>query len=205
MNPTELHSLFSTKEQTLLVATEAARLKGLSEDELDQLLGLVRRERNKYSTLYRRQSSALVEASSSRAGTATSNQRTRRKAEIFEDALARVAGALSKAARASANELKAQRLEAARAAKAGGSKGTAGKGGAAGTGGGAKGGGAKGAAVKDGGSKGGRSNGAAATGAAGATGLNTRGRVAKSATASPARRGSSTAQGALRQARSDSR
>ena len=117
MNPTELYSLFSAKEQTLLVATEAARLKDLSEDELDDLLGLVRRERNKYSKLYRRQSSALVDAASSRAGTSTSNQRTRRKAEIFEDTLARVARALSVAARNSANELKRERLQAASDAK----------------------------------------------------------------------------------------
>lgn len=117
MNPTELHSLFTAKEQSLLVATEAARLRDLSEDELDELLSLVRRERNKYSKLYRRQSSALVEASSSRAGTSTSNQRTRRKAEIFEDTLARVARALSAAARASANELKRERLQAASNAK----------------------------------------------------------------------------------------
>jgi hypothetical protein len=117
MNPTELYSLFSAKEQTLLVATEAARLKGLSEDELDELLTMVRRERNKYSKLYRRQSSASVEAASSRAGTSTSNQRTRRKAEIFEDTLARVSRALSIAARASANELKAERLQAASEAK----------------------------------------------------------------------------------------
>jgi hypothetical protein len=117
MNPTELHSLFSAKEQTLLVATESARLKELSEDELDDLLSLVRRERNKYSKLYRRQSSASVEAASSRAGTSTSNQRTRRKAEIFEDTLARVSRALSVAARNSANELKRVRLQAASDAK----------------------------------------------------------------------------------------
>jgi hypothetical protein len=171
MNPTELHTLFSAKEQTLLVATEAARLKGLSEDELDELLSMVRRERNKYSKLYRRQSSALVEASSSRAGTASSNQRTRRKAEIFEDTLARVARALSNAARASANELKAERLEAARAAK---------------------------------GNPRAKATSAPASATAPAS-TNTRGRVAKSATASPARRGSTKAQGARRQARSDSR
>jgi hypothetical protein len=116
VNPTELHSLFSAKEQTLLVATEPARLADLSEDDLDELLTLVRRARNKYTKLYRRQSADLVAASSSRRGTSTSNQRTKRKAEIFEDALARVARALSVAARATANELKLERLAAARAA-----------------------------------------------------------------------------------------
>ncbi len=116
MNPTELH-LFSAKEQTLLVATEPARLTGLSEDDLDELLTLVRRARNKYTKLYRRQSADLVAASSSRRGTSTSNQRTKRKAEIFEDALARVARSLATAASATAKELKRERLDAARAGK----------------------------------------------------------------------------------------
>ncbi|MGE0306171.1 MAG: hypothetical protein AB7Q27_10455 [Acidimicrobiia bacterium] len=117
MNPTELHALFSDKEQTLLVATERARLTGLTEDDLDELLTAVRRARNKYTKLYRRQSSDLVAANSSRAGTSTSNQRTKRKAEIFEDALARVASALAAAARATSNTLKQERLAAASAAK----------------------------------------------------------------------------------------
>jgi hypothetical protein len=116
VNPTELH-LFSAKEQTLLVATEPARLAELSEDDLDDLLTLVRRARNKYTKLYRRQSADLVAASSSRRGTSTSNQRTKRKAEIFEDALARVARSLAAAASATAKELKRERLDAARAAK----------------------------------------------------------------------------------------
>lgn len=171
MNPTELYSLFSAKEQTLLVATERARLKDLSEDELDDLLSLVRRERNKYSKLYRRQSSALVDAASSRAGTSTSNQRTRRKAEIFEDTLARVARALSVAARNSANELKRERLEAASNAKGNPRTKTP------------------------------------AARAAASTGVTTRerGRAAKGGAASASRRGSSKAQGARRQAKSDSR
>jgi ABC-type Na+ efflux pump permease subunit len=117
VNPTELHTLFSAGEQTLLVATEPARLTELSEDDLDALLTLVRRARNKYTKLYRRQSADLVAASSSRHGTSTSNQRTKRKAEIFEDALARVARSLASAASATAKELKRERLDAASAAK----------------------------------------------------------------------------------------
>ena len=103
MNPTELHTLFTDQEQTLVIATERARLKGLGEDDLDELLTRVRRARIKYTKLYRRQSADLVAAKSSRAGTSTSNQRTKRKAEIFEDALARVASALAAAARATSN------------------------------------------------------------------------------------------------------
>jgi len=116
MKPTELH-LFSKSEQTLLVATEKKRLDELSEDDLDDLLSRVRRARNKYTKLYRRQSATLVADHESRAGTDTSNQRTKRKAEILEDALARVARSLATAARATAKQLKAERLAAAAAAK----------------------------------------------------------------------------------------
>ncbi len=116
MNPTELH-LFDKREQSLLVATERDRLAALSEDELDDLLTRVRRARNKYTKLYRRQSATLVADHSTRAGTSTSNQRTKRKAEILETALARVSTALAVAARATARELKQERLAAAAAAK----------------------------------------------------------------------------------------
>lgn len=116
MNPTELR-LFSKSEQTLLVATRKKQLDEQSEDELDELFTRVRRARNKYMKLYRRQSSTLVADHESRAGTDTSNQRTRRKAEIFEDALARVARALATAAKATAKQLKDERLAAAAAAK----------------------------------------------------------------------------------------
>lgn len=119
MNPTELY-LFTAKEQTLLVATEPARLAEMSEDDLADLLTLVRRARNKYTKLYRRQGAGSVDAAGKRYAAATSNQRTLRKAEIFEDALARVARSLSAAARAQRDEIKAERLAAARAAKQGG-------------------------------------------------------------------------------------
>ena len=113
MKPTELH-LFSASEQTLLVATERPRLEQMSEDELDDLLSLVRRARNKYTKLYRRQSAASVQSAGKRSASGSSNQRTLRKAEIFEDALARVARALATAARVQRDELKAERIAAAR-------------------------------------------------------------------------------------------
>lgn len=113
MNPTEL-SLFSEKEQTILVATEKARMAEMSEDELGDLLMLVRRARNKYSKLHRRQASASIESAGKRSASSSSNTRTLRKAEIFEDALARVSTALAAAARVSRDELKQERLAAAR-------------------------------------------------------------------------------------------
>ncbi len=113
MTPSEIR-LFTPKEQTLLVDTEPARLRELSEDELGDLLGRVRRLRNKYSDLHRSQGRASVEAAAKRYAATTSNQRTLRKAEVAEDAVARVARHLATAARAGAKELKAARIEAAR-------------------------------------------------------------------------------------------
>ncbi len=113
MNPTELY-LFSDKEQTLLVATEPKRLAEMDEDGLDELLTLVRRARNKYSKLHRRQSGVSIDAAGKRYAATASNTRTLRKAEIFEGALARVSKSLGAAAAASAKELKAERIAAAR-------------------------------------------------------------------------------------------
>ena len=106
-------SLFTAKEQTLLVDTEAKRLEELDEEALADLLARVRRARKKYTDLDRRQSTAAIEASKRRSVSATSGERTLRKAEIFEDATSRVARFLSRAARANANSLKADRLAAA--------------------------------------------------------------------------------------------
>ncbi len=110
MNPRELTSLFGEKKQTLLIATEPKRLRELSEEELVDLHRLIRKGRNKYSKLHRRQARLTVAEVGRRSATQSQNLRTLRKAEIFEDALSRVSRALSAAARASANELKAERL-----------------------------------------------------------------------------------------------
>ena len=111
--PSEI-DLFTAKEQTLLVSTEPDRLEKLSEDELADLVSVVRRARNKYRDIDVRQSRAAMKEAGRRSVTRTSSQRTLRKAEIFEDALSRVSRYLSRAARASANELKAARIAAAR-------------------------------------------------------------------------------------------
>jgi hypothetical protein len=72
MNPTELTTLFTAKEQTLLVATEPKRLAEMSEDELGDLLMLVRRARNKYSGLHRRQRGVVAGGASGAARTSSS-------------------------------------------------------------------------------------------------------------------------------------
>jgi hypothetical protein len=180
MNPTEL-ALFSTSEQTLLVATESARLKGQSEDDLGDLLLLIRRARNKYSGLHRRQGSATVSAVGRRAATQSQNLRTIRKAEIFEDALARVSRAYAAAAASAARTLKSERLALAQAATVpAAAKGSKAQGKVA----------AKGTATR------GQTERRTAAG---------RGVVPAAATASPSRRGSSKAQGARRQAARDAR
>jgi hypothetical protein len=116
VRPSEL-SLFSDKEQVILLATERPRMSKMSEDEISELLTLVRRSRDKYSTLHRRQSSSSITATKMRSAASSSNVRTLRKAEIFEDALARVSASLASAARASRDELKKQRLAASRGLK----------------------------------------------------------------------------------------
>ena len=109
-------SLFSAKEQAPLFATESPRLEKLNEDELVELLGRVRRGRNKYSDLHQRQGATAVPASNERFAATTSNERTLRKAEIFDDAVSRVARYVSRAARANATAVKDQRLADARKA-----------------------------------------------------------------------------------------
>ena len=91
----------------------------LDEDQVAALHARIRRARNKYSGKYRRRAARGVSGSGGRGKSFKKNQRARDKAEVFEDALARVSRRLSELARESAEELKQERLEAARAAKAG--------------------------------------------------------------------------------------
>ena len=111
--------LLSAADQELLLATAKRRLDELDEGELVELHTRVRRARNKYSKLHRRQASAQVVADAARGAASKKNQRTAAKAEVFEDALARVSRRLAAEARRSADELRRARLEAARAAKRG--------------------------------------------------------------------------------------
>jgi hypothetical protein len=104
----------SLPERLLIEQTEPKALAALDEDEAGDLLLQVRRARNKYSKLYRRQAGAQVATDASRAKASAKNQRTRDKAEVFEDALARVSRRLAALARESAADLRAERLAAAR-------------------------------------------------------------------------------------------
>ena len=97
-------------------STEPEALAELDEDALLELHDRVRRARKKYLGQYRRGAAAKVEDVGGRGKAYAQNQRARDKAEVFEDALARVSTALAKAARRSAAALKAERLAAARRA-----------------------------------------------------------------------------------------
>jgi hypothetical protein len=103
------------REQALIRETERARLADLGEDELLEVHTRIRRARDKHVKLYRREATARVEEYGSRATARPKNTRNAQKAEVFEDALARVSRFVAAAARRSAAALKAERLQAARA------------------------------------------------------------------------------------------
>ncbi|XVQ08162.1 hypothetical protein ACQP1W_37200 [Spirillospora sp. CA-255316] len=112
-------------EQALVRETERERLEGLEEDELLDVHDRVRRARNKHVKQYRRGAAARVEELGGRGTARPRNARNAQKAEVFEDALARVSRYVAKAARRSAADLKAERLQAARAGRDSGPAGAA--------------------------------------------------------------------------------
>lgn len=105
-------------ERSLVRETEREQLAGLTEDDLVELHTRVRRARDKYVKLYRRQSATRVTTVGGRGKSFEKGTRDRGKAEVFEDALARVSRELATAARESARMLKAERLAEAKAARA---------------------------------------------------------------------------------------
>jgi len=113
----QTRQMLNDAEQELLRAAEPDRLKKLDEDELLELHGRIRRARTKYTKLYRRRAAAQVRSDSSRALASAANRRSAVKAEVFEDALARVSRRLAREAWLSADRLREERLAAARAAK----------------------------------------------------------------------------------------
>ena len=110
----QLRSMLNETEQALLRAVQPRELKRLDEDALTELHDRIRRARNKYSKLYRRRASARVTSDRSRSRASAANAKAARKAEGFEDALAKVSERLAEVAAAAAEELKAERLAAAR-------------------------------------------------------------------------------------------
>lgn len=103
----------TAKEYELVLETQKKNLDTLDEDGLDELLTRVRRARTKNVKLHRAEVAEQVPVKGARGAASRAPRRSGDKAEIFEEALARVSSALAKAARASAAELKAERLAAA--------------------------------------------------------------------------------------------
>jgi hypothetical protein len=102
------------RESALVRETGTEALRALDEDALIELHLRVRRARDKQVKIYRRQAAARVPEIGGRGAARPKNTRNRGKAEVFEDALARVSRQLAKAARASAAALRAERLAQAR-------------------------------------------------------------------------------------------
>jgi hypothetical protein len=100
-------------EKDLLREAEPKRMARLDEDELIDLHKRSRRARNKYAGIYRRQGSTKVSKKGARGLAKEKNSRNAGRAEVFEDALARVSERLAEVAAQSAEQLKADRLKAA--------------------------------------------------------------------------------------------
>jgi hypothetical protein len=111
-----MHALansLGTSERDLLRETEDDRLAELDEDALVDLHKRIRRARNKYTGIYRRTGSVKVRKKGGRGLAKERNTRNAGRAEVFEDALARVSARLAEAAAAEAEALKSARLAAA--------------------------------------------------------------------------------------------
>jgi hypothetical protein len=110
-------SILSEKDKQLVLETEPKKLAKLSEDELLDLHSRVRRARTRNLKNYRRSASQRVSDTKRRAGASKAQSRDRARAEVLEEALARVSRRLGAVAHAAAEELKAERLAAARKGK----------------------------------------------------------------------------------------
>ncbi|MFC5175273.1 hypothetical protein [Nocardioides taihuensis] len=106
-------------ERMLVAETDREAMAELDEDELLELHQRIRRARTKYVKNYRRAASASVAQRGGRGKSFPTNQRDRDRAEVFEEALARVSRRLGVVAGESAKALKAERLATARAGSAG--------------------------------------------------------------------------------------
>lgn len=100
-------------ERDLVRETEDDRMAELDEDALVDLHKRIRRARNKYVGIYRRAGSKKVAKKGGRGLAKEKNTRNAERAEVFEDALARVSARLAEAAAAQAEALKVARLAAA--------------------------------------------------------------------------------------------
>ncbi len=104
-------------EQDLIRETEPKRLAKLDADELGNVQDRVRKARNRHANQYRRDGAQAVKKSGGRGKARPANTRNADKVEVFEEALARVSLAYSKALSKSAAGLKSDRLDAKKSGK----------------------------------------------------------------------------------------
>ncbi|GCE77178.1 hypothetical protein [Cellulomonas biazotea] len=119
----DLLNALNGQQRDLLRETEPARMDELDEDQLIRLHSRIRRARKKHQKNYRRQASAGVVEHGGRGTSRPKNTRAAQRAEVFEDALARVSRRLEKLASEAAEALKQERLAAARANRSTGPEG----------------------------------------------------------------------------------
>src|ERR1700750_1863287 len=112
-----LLAVLNDSERLLVAQTERAELAALDEDAAIDLEARIRRARNKYVGQYRRAASARGTAHRARGTPPPENLQTFRKAEAFEQPVARVSRRVATLARQAAAALRAERLAAARAAR----------------------------------------------------------------------------------------
>lgn len=105
------------RELLLLRETKKTEMAELDEDDLLDLHNRVRKSRNKYVGQYRRAGAKKVVEKAGRGSGKNANKGNARKAELFEDALARVSRRLAVVAEQTALELKQERLAQARKGK----------------------------------------------------------------------------------------
>ncbi|MGX7678174.1 hypothetical protein ACSMXN_04670 [Jatrophihabitans sp. DSM 45814] len=118
-------AVLNDSERLLVAETASDALAQLDEDATVALHERIRRARGKFVGLYRRGASAKVAEQGGRGMARPKNTTAATKAEVFEDALARVSARLAVLARATAAELRSERIAAARTAKAGQTSGSA--------------------------------------------------------------------------------
>ncbi len=112
-------AVLNTSERLLVAETDASALAALDEDAAVALQDRIRRARTKYVGLYRRGASARVVEQRGRGKAGPKNTTAAAKAEVFEEALARVSRRVAALARETAAQLRDERLAAARGVRTG--------------------------------------------------------------------------------------
>lgn len=104
-------------ELDLIREIEPERMSQLDEEKLLALHRRIRRARNKHVTNYRRKAAQSVPEAGGRGTARPGNQKSRWRAEAFEEALSLVSARLAEVAHEAAAALKKERLERAQAGK----------------------------------------------------------------------------------------